>query len=183
MSYLTYIQSRGLGRKSEEIALDLINYFNNVEIPLDVVTFFDTQKLDYRPDILEDPDTFLVMEFDENYTTNYPGANGFVYRKLDIALLINGRTISIMPPGPKYGVHDVLGQINFQLNSKLSEQDLINTVYEASQTDIELKVSHRSLAWYGMEPVPVDQDVRLVYVRITQDGALRSTPSGFTRSL
>ncbi len=183
MSYLRYIQARGFNRATKEIAVDLINYFNKFELPVDILTFGTPRFLDQRPDVDNDPDTFVPAEINELYSYMYPGVNGFLYHRLDIAVLLQGKTLIINPPGPVYRVHDVLGQINYQLGAKLEKDDLQNDTYESSQPLVDLRVSEKSLVWYGAEKIEVAQGTTTVYVRVTQDGELRLTQEGLTRSI
>lgn len=181
MSYLRYIQARGFNRSTKEIAVDLINYFNKYELPGDVLTFGKPRFLDQRPDLDNDPDTFVPAEIDELYSQNYPGVNGFLYRRLEIGILLQGKVLIINPPGPTYQIHDVLGQINYQLGTRLSTDDLLNDTYEANQPLVDLRVSPDSLAWYGQEKVDAAQETTTVYVRVTQSGHARLTQEELTR--
>lgn len=183
MSYLSYVQARGFNRTSKEIAVDLINYFNKFDLPADIFTFGVPKFLDQRPEVGDDPDTFVPGEIDELYSYNYPGLNGFLYHRLDISVLLQGKVLVVNPPGPVYKVHDVLGQINYQLGSKLSPDDLENDTYDIGQPVITLRVSEKSLAWYGVETANVIQETVAVYVRVTQNGSLRRTEEGLTRSI
>ena len=188
MSYVSYVKARGLGRPSEALALDLINYFNNTTLNTFDFSYGQTAVVDVRPEILDDQDTFVPVVVELSYDYHYTPHNdlrqdGFLYKRLDIAELLDGRTLVVIAPSPTYTTWDLLGQLNYQLQSQLSHRDIVDTRHSATDAQVLVRIAGDSLAWTGEFVVTVDQTPVTVVVRKTLGGHTRATTEGFTRSV
>lgn len=188
MSYVSYVKARGLGRPSEALALDLINYFNQTTLDTFDFSYGRTGVVDQRPEILDDQDTFVPVVVDLSQDSHYTPHNdfrqdGFLYKRLSIEELVAGRALSVIAPAPTYTTWDLLGQLNHQLQSQLSHRDVVDAHHSATDAQVLVRIAADSLAWTGEFAVNVDQTPVTVVIRKTLGGQLRATTEGFTRSV
>lgn len=141
------LMARNFNRPPREILADLIAISTSYRVSLPHTTFGKARKLDQRPDISFDANTYIEAEFDEAYDASFPGANGFLYYRLPLSALVNGRTITVNSPQP-FKTHDVLSQINAQLDSQLSRHDVVNQDWPGgSAVLVTLRAAEGSWVW------------------------------------
>lgn len=148
-----FLMARNFNRPVREILADLIEISTGYRVSLPHTTFGKARKLDQRPDIRADANTYIEADFDEAYDASFPGANGFLYYRLPLAVLVNGRAITVNSPQP-FKTHDVLGQINAQLGSQLNRHDVVNQDWPAgSAVLVTLRAAESSWVWTNEAPL------------------------------
>lgn len=147
-------------RPEIEILLDLI-YIHNRSYKLQPhqVTFdgFIPLEIDIRPDILDDENTFLRAVVDRNVDHRLdPSNTGFLYRRLPLAALKNSSGFQIVPPPLPFRTYDILDQINQQLGSQLTENDLENLEYTTLEEILTIRAKKTSKVWIGFRDIDVE---------------------------
>jgi hypothetical protein len=159
MTVIEFILRYNFDRPEIEILLDLI-YIQNQDYRLEphVVKFpSDPVVLDIRPEILDDENTFIAAVVDKNYDYRLDPANtGFLYRRLPLAALKNSTGTTIIPPALPFKTYDILDQINQQLGSQLTENDLENIEYTTSEEIGTIVAKPTSKIWLGWREIDID---------------------------
>lgn len=156
---LAFIRQRDFNRPSEEIALDLIWIHNQYRVPKEKIKFFVPMELDQRPEITDDPNTFVPVAIDDQFDDRFSGdgENGFMYRRLPLEMGITPNGPQIHPPQFPFRTYEVLDQINQQLNLQLTEQDVLDIEYTEGMDKYELFVNPHSLVWVGSTIIDVGE--------------------------
>lgn len=183
MKIYDYVLLKGFDRPSEEIAIDLIHAASGVRLPLPKIRFGRARSIDQRTEVVDDEDSFVPVEIDENYDGRFPGNNGFLYRRIPMSVLTKNRMLQINPPAEDFYLHDVLDQINQQLNARLSVDDVVNRPLNVRMTQVRLQAAEQSLVWTESATTDLTIYHRLRILRVTQDGKVRDTASGALRTL
>lgn len=183
MKIYDYVLLKGFDRPSEEIAIDLIHAASGVRLPLPKIRFGRARSIDQRTEVVDDEDSFVPVEIDENYDGRFPGNNGFLYRRVPMSVLTKNRTLQINPPAEEFYLHDVLDQINQQLSAQLTTEDVVNKRLDLRMTEIRLQATAHSLVWMDTATTAATIYHQLRILRTTQDGLVRDTGTGALRTL
>lgn len=145
-------------RSRLDLLLDLI-YVHNSDYRLEphVVKFPpEAIELDIRPDILDDENTFISAVVDRNFDYRLdPSNTGFLYRRIPLAALKNSTGHEIVPPALPFKTYDILDQINEQLQTELTEDDLENLEYTTLQEYLTIKAKPGAWNWIGWREIDV----------------------------
>ena len=178
-----YVLLKGFNRPSQDIAIDLIHAATGQRLPLPKIKFGRARPIDQRTDVVDDEDSFVPVEIDEDYDHRFPGNNGFLYRRIPLSLLTQNRTLQINPPAEEFYLHDVLDQINQQLSAQLTAEDVVNKRLDLRMTEIRLQATTQSLVWMDTATTAATIYHQLRILRTTQDGLVRDTGTGALRTL
>ena len=156
MQIFQFIMTYNFDRPETEIVCDLIYVANKYVIAPASVTFGDPKVQDPRPDIEEDPNTFIKATVKSNYDYRLTPANtGFLYTRLPLgAMRVRDDTV-IIPPSIPFKTHDILPQINRQLGTRLTTKDVENTEYTTLDDDFRLTAKPLSKVWIGWRTLQV----------------------------
>lgn len=150
MSNTLFTQGYDFNKKSESIALDSIFVSTGYRIPEPKIKFGKPFVMDIRPDIDDDPNTYVSCRIQRSFDQRLGTESGFIYRRLPLTLLSpTTPVIRIDAPQIPFNTSEVLNQINEILNSKLTINDLLELSYTAEDNEIILISNPDSLAWYG----------------------------------
>lgn len=157
----TLFSRREFNRPALQILVDLIRIASGYRVSLAHTRFGTPVVLDQRPDIKDDANTFVSAEIDESWDASFPkgGDNGFLYFRLPLAALLNGRSV-VITSASAFKTHDKLAEINAFLGSQLTAQDLVNQSYFAGTQTLTLQAAPASLVWNN-EALPVFEPFNL----------------------
>lgn len=182
LKYEKIIQDALFLRPAKEILLDLVHVFLEYEIPIDKITFGKASALDQRPEVPTDPDTFVQAEIAQDYDYRFPGANGFLYRRIPLGMATVNQGLEIYAPDFPFTTWDVLDQINRFMNLALLPEDVINETYDLGSVVFLLQADPGSWNWEGGRVMPVVFPDNLPSnTRITTDANPRITTDGSMR--
>lgn len=162
----SYLQGYNFNRKSELICLDMIYLTIQIRIPESKIKFNIPRVMDIRPDIDDDPNTFINVVVDRLFDKRIAGNQGFMYRRLPLDYITQDTSIKIKPSQYPFKVSDVLNQINASLNSNLTMQDLLDLTYVGDESEIVLVTNPDSLAWIGTKTVQIKPNAVLPIVTV-----------------
>lgn len=145
----TLIQGLNFNRKSIQIALDMIFVATRYRIPDSKIIFYTPRVMDMRPDIDDDPNTFIDSFVDRSFDRVIGGKTGFLYRRLPLDLIEQDSEIPIVPSSYPYSISDILPQINASLKVQFSERDLLDLTYSGDDEEILLIANPDSTTWIG----------------------------------
>lgn len=160
MSNTTIPLERNYDKFSEDLALEQIFTSTKYAAPASKVKFGIPSELDQFPNIQVDENTFVPVEIDEAFGDTFDGASGFIYRRLSMDVLEIKSDIKIIPLQYPYTVHEILPQINALLNTKLSEQDVVNEQYFDNDTPFVLTAGPASLAWIDSKQLTISDPLQ-----------------------
>lgn len=150
MSISLLLQGYNFNRSAESIALDMIFLSTGFRIPAAKIKFEDPVVMDIRPDIDDDPNTYVMSHVDRNFDRRIGGRTGFLYRRLPLELLAPTiPDININAPHLPFKTSDVLDQINQLLKTRLTMNDLVEFNYLAPNNQMVVLANPKSLAWVG----------------------------------
>jgi hypothetical protein len=137
-------------KPAKELLLDLIFNSNGIRFGVDDISFGVAEKLDPRPDLDWDPNSFVPVEVVETVDTRYEGATGFMYRRVpfnEVPAVVDPPPVRI----PTYPFHtlDVLADINAYLGVQLEPSDVINDEYEDENTPFVVRLADGALCFTG----------------------------------
>lgn len=159
MTTIELILRYRFNRPDIDILLDLI-YIHNRQYKLEkhqVKFNWDPIELDIRPDILDDQNTYIkaLVDKDVDYRLD-PSNTGYLYRRLPLAALRNSTGHQIVPPALPFKTYDILDQINLQLETQLTENDLENLEYTSLEELLTIQAKPTSKVWIGWRNIDVD---------------------------
>lgn len=147
MRLVSLIRQRDWNRPAEVIALDLIYVHNLWKCPVDKIEFGLAQECDPRPDITDDPNSFVPTVIDPEYDDRFAGLNGFMYRRLPISVIGTERGNPVRPKKYPFYAWDEIDAINDYLGIQLRKQDIVNVLYQDEQDEYKLILSPHALVW------------------------------------
>lgn len=157
MAIFEFIMTYNFDRPDEEIVCDLINIANGYKLYPAVVQFGVPQVFDPRRDVDEDINTYIPAVVDPSFDQRMvPDETGFLYTRVPLAALRLVENIKIVPPSLPFSTYDVLDQINVQLKTRLTEEDLENTEYTTLDDDFIIRAKPTSKVWIGERLLAVD---------------------------
>ena len=151
-----FLQGYNFNRKSELICLDMLYLSIKIRIPEPKIKFQIPRVMDVRPDIDDDPNTFVDAFVDRTFDIRVAGNQGFLYRRLPLDYIEQDPEVKINPPQFPFKVSDILNQINASLNTSLTMHDLLDLEYVGDETTITLVANPDSLAWIGTKEISIE---------------------------
>lgn len=155
------IDNEDLGKSRLELLTDLIFESEGIRIPLSKVRYSSPQRLDTRPEILDDPNTLIKFDTDTDYDDRYYQklSNALMYRRRELKTHFQGVatpvTIYVDNDGD-FTIHEILNQINLSLSYPLAAEDIKNTTLNSlTTTSLLLEADPESLIWIDSVTVPV----------------------------
>ena len=137
------------GKSIVQLLTDLIFESEGIRYPESKVKYGSVQVLDARPEVLDDPNTFLPFSTKSDFDDRYVQGGGLLYRRRELAShFTNVGPIHIYTPHLTFKIHDVLDQINLNLSYPLTPDDVLNTtINAATATRLELISNPLSYIW------------------------------------
>lgn len=156
MSVFLFVLGQNFNRPAKEIALDLIYLHNRYKVPPPAIQFAPPKELDQRPEIEDDPNTYVLVNIDRKVDARFTGyANGFMYRRLPLAGIVGDPDYVIPSPAFPFTTHDILDQINEQLGTQFTEDDIEETTFTSTDDEPILRASGKSLVWIGFRHIKI----------------------------
>lgn len=156
MSILQFMQTYNFNRPEKEILCDLIYISNQYKLTPSVVEFGEVMELDQRPDIEDDPNSYIEAEVNPSFDFRMkPGETGFLYHRLPLSGLRTVEDTVIIPPALPFTTYDILDQINRQLGIELTEDDLVDVQYTSLDGDFVITAKPGSKVWIGSKTINV----------------------------
>lgn len=150
MSIFQFILAYDFDRPEAKILCDLIYVANKYRMEPNVVTFSIPKVLDQRPDIEDDPNTYIPAKVSPKFDSRLAkGQTGFRYTRLPLAALRTVDDHVIYAPPVPFKTYDILPQINQQLGVQLTEDDLENITYTTMNDDFIIRTKPTSRIWIG----------------------------------
>lgn len=141
-----FLVACNFNRPAAEILADLIWLSTKYRVSLPHTVFLSPRPLDQRPDMVDDTNTYITAQIDPNWDAEFPGDNGFLYYRVPLAWVTQGKTLVITHALP-YSTHEVLDEVNAQLELQLTSQDVLDQQYTDEQQSFELVAAPQSLVW------------------------------------
>jgi hypothetical protein len=156
MSIFQFILTYDFDRPETEVLCDLVYVTNKYKLPPPMVVFGTPQVLDQRPDIEDDPNTYIPAKVNSKFDHRLvPRETGFLYHRIPLAALRVVDNSVITPPAVPFKTYDILDQINRQLGVQLTENDLVNTEYTTLDDDFIITALPTSKIWTGWRYINV----------------------------
>lgn len=181
MNLAMLLEEGDFDRPAIDIVLDLIYITNQLRVPKDKVTFGLPEKLDQRPDVNLDANTFVPVDFDPSWDDRYRGENGFLYRRLPLSVLTPDPSVQLIAPDFPFYLHDLLPAIRAKFGAQFSAQDIENQLIHNEFEDVQLRAAETSLLWIDSVPIDIEGMMALQGLRVTRDGRYRVTTRGLLR--
>ena len=180
---LFYIMNgRDFNKPSKELALEQIYETYQIKLPATRVRLGIPRVADPRVDVLNDPNTFVPAKVDRDYNTLFQGQPGFVYLRLQLSDVPGAQGLLIDPLTYPFSTLDLLPQINTQLGTQLTGEDVVNETFTSLHASFELTAHPHSLVWVGHTLVTLYIE-NLGDYRQLENGALRLQENGEIRLL
>lgn len=149
-SIFQFIMTYDFNRPETETLCDLIYVTNKYKLPPAMVAFGTPMALDQRPDIEDDPNSYISAKVQQKFDHRMvPKETGFLYHRIPLAALRVQDASAITPPAVPFKTYDILDQINRQFGVQLSENDLENTEYTTMDDDFVITAKPSSRLWMG----------------------------------
>ncbi|MCK9235001.1 MAG: hypothetical protein M0R77_01225 [Gammaproteobacteria bacterium] len=142
------LNEQNFNRPSIEIALELIHISSGWRGEEKYVEFGLPEVCDPRPDIDYDANTFAPIKVDLRYDSRFSGTTGFLYRRLSLDELIESQEVKVWPEQYPFKTSEVLDQINEQLHTQMTMEDLLEVQYD-EPGNFTLFAHNHSLVWTG----------------------------------
>lgn len=156
MSIFQFLLTTNFDRPEEEIVIDLVYRSNKYRLEAPIVEFGAVKVLDQRPEIEDDPNSYISAAVDRNFDYRLvPGETGFMYTRIPLAAIPGMEDVIIQPLAIPFKTYDILDQINAQLGLQLTEDDLENTEYLTMDDDFTITAKPQSKVWVGWRFVDV----------------------------
>ncbi|MNU19726.1 hypothetical protein D3C71_79590 [compost metagenome] len=181
MNLAMLLEEGDFDRPAIDIVLDLIYITNQIRVPKEKVVFGVPEKLDQRPDIIVDANTFIPVDFDPDWDDRYRGENGFLYRRLPLSVLTPDPDVHLRAMEFPFHLHDLLPAIRAKFNTQFTTLDLEDQLIENEFEEIQLRAAETSLLWIGETPIDIEGMMPLENIRVTTDGRYRVTTQGIPR--
>ena len=81
------INESDIGKTEIQLLMDLIYESAGIRVPQQKIVYGKPQEMDFRPDVADDPNTFIPVVIDQDYDDRFTPTsnNGLLYRRRDIA--------------------------------------------------------------------------------------------------
>lgn len=156
MSIFQFILTYDFDRPEKLVICDLIYVSNKYRLQPPQVEFGLPKELDQRPDIEDDPNSYIDAVVNPKYDHRMvPAETGFLYRRIPLAALRPADEHSIIPPAVPFTTYDILDQINAQFGVQLTEDDLENIEYTDMEDAFIIRAKPTSKIWTGWRNINV----------------------------
>lgn len=150
---MVIIDEHDIGKTREELLMDLIYETNGQRIPLDKIKFGIPREVDQRPDLDNDPNTFIPVTIDSSYDDRFGvGVGGLMYRRHDLSLYMKDVDLTVITPlSLPFTIQDILEQVNDQLPYPIDPLEVINYEYktiEQAEFGVTLKARDGAYIWF-----------------------------------
>lgn len=150
MSLFKFIMACDFDRPEIEIVCDLVYFTNAYRIPPPRVKFGVPMELDPRPDIEDDINSYIPAQVDPNFDKRMKeGETGFMYTRIPLGAVTMRANTPIQPPTLPFKTSDILSQINLQLGTRLTMDDVEEIEYTTLDENLILKAKPTSKVWIG----------------------------------
>lgn len=157
MSILNALMTCDFTRQEKEITCDLVYHSTKYRIPPSRVVFGNPMELDPRPDIEDDNNSYIPAKVDPNFDSRLDrNATGFLYFRIPLGALQMVPGTKIIPPALPFKTSDILGQINAQLKTNLTMNDLEEIKYDSLDYNFIIRASKKSKNWIGSRVLLVE---------------------------
>jgi hypothetical protein len=156
MSLFQFVRAYNFDRPETKILCDLVYRSTKYKLEPAVVTFGTPMELDPRPDVEDDPNTYTPAVVKSNFDHRLkPEETGFLYTRIPLGMLAMKDNTIIQPLAIPFKTYDILPQINKQLGTRLTEDDLENITYVTMDDDFVIQAKPTSRVWVGGRTVEV----------------------------
>jgi hypothetical protein len=150
MSIFNFMMAYDFDRPEKEILCDLVYFTNQYKLVPPVVEFGTPMELDPRPDIEDDANAYIPAVVDQKWDHRLvPDETGFLYIRVPLGAVRMKEDTIIQPLTIPFKTYDILDQINKQLGTRLTVDDLENTEYTTMDDDFVLHAKPTSRVWFG----------------------------------
>lgn len=150
MSIINILMTCNFKRPAVDILCDLVYYSNGYRIPPPRVKFGTPMELDPRPDIEDDINSYIPAVVDPNFDARLdPNETGFLYTRIPLGAIPMAENTVITPPALPFKTSDILAQINLQLSTQLTMDDLEEDEYTSTDVSVVLRAKATSQVWAG----------------------------------
>lgn len=149
MTFEELLASGKLKRKNRDILIDLIYHHNRYRVPFHFATFGKPQSLDQRPEITDDPNTFIRIHLEDEYDARFIGNDGFMYQRYTLTQLASVKPIKLPVLTVPFKVHDLIPYLNEKYGVSFEKEDLVNDEYTEIPETLTLRTCDHSLIWAG----------------------------------
>lgn len=160
---MVVIDEHDIGKSKLDLLTDLIYESYGRRIPLDKVKYGHPQELDVRPDILDDPNTFIPATIDINYCGNRSPDAGFMYRRRTLKEYFDDNPVNVAITTFPISIRQLLvDQINPQLPFPIDPLDIKDDqVTDPTLGTIRIRPVSDSFIWctnFDLTVTPLDPD-------------------------
>lgn len=151
------IDEHDIGKSKIQILTDLIYESTGLRFPESKIKYGKPEELDTRPDLWDDPNTFIPVKIDVTYDDRFTLSDGFMYRRHGIAYYLNKYNVKVNALQAGMRVHEIVEQqINYQIPFPLDTEDFQDYVItDTTVTSLKIKARSDSLLWHGVSSVPI----------------------------
>lgn len=161
LGLMQVVQTHDFNKDSKLIALDLIWASTGFRIRPEKIKFGRAVHMDTRPDIDDDPDTFVEANVDSSEDARLGQGSGFMYQRLPLSSVRGFRNIRVYPKhGDTFKTSDILEEINSKLNVEFNKHDLLEMEYPGDAQTITVYADPGSWTWVGSVDIGVS-DVKV----------------------
>lgn len=160
MNVSLFLQGYNFNRKTELVALDLIFVSTGFQIPLNKIKFNKPVVMDIRPDIDDDPNTYVTARVDRTFDARIGGNTGFLYRRIPMSFLTpknNYERVSVR--NTPFKTSDILAQFNKLYQCQLTINDVLELTYSGDDFQCTLVANPDSLTWIGTKTIAIDTGI------------------------
>lgn len=146
------INEADIGKTEIQLLMDLIFESVGIRVPEQKIQYGKPQALDVRPDVYDDPNTFIPITVDADYDDRYAPQieKGLLYRRRELASHFTSTLYPIYTATGTFKISAVLSQLNTLLTYPLTMADVVDqTLSAAGLTQITLVANPTSYIWTG----------------------------------
>lgn len=138
-------------RPAKDVVLDLIYENNQIRILNRGLTLGKPQKLDQRPDLQWDGDTYIAIKTDPLIDARFAGTDGLLYQRVSLGdVPLSDDPFAQLPvPTYPFKTSDILDQINAFFGVQLAADDIIDTTYDSVDGGLTITFSPDCLVFEG----------------------------------
>lgn len=163
------LDRKDVNRPAKLIALDMIRVATGYAIRPNKIKLVKAEELDQRPDLPCDENSFVQVVIDTTEDTRFAGETGFAYRRLTLDEVARANEIKIDGITQPFKVEDILAQINEQLETQFTLEDLNNDIeYDPEAEEFRLYANPGSFAFVGNTLFSLGEPEKLNLLSVTE---------------